>query len=66
MLTFSTSAIIIRVTRWWYEQVGYWGAPGTKAPSEDSAVPVYPINVPSYETPEIYQEKYGEVRRMCR
>jgi hypothetical protein len=48
--------------RWWYEQIGFWGAPGTKAPSEDAPAPIYPINVPSYETPEIYQEKYGEVR----
>ena len=33
--------------RWWFEQIGFWGAPGTPPPDEKTPVDIYPINIPA-------------------
>ena len=48
----------LTVPRWWFEQMGYWGAPGTPSPEQKEASPVYPLNVPSEDSKEIYDQKY--------
>jgi hypothetical protein len=53
--------LLLLLFRWWYEQVGYWGAPGTKAPGDEAPVPILPLNVPSLESIDAYEERYGEV-----
>ena len=44
--------------RWWLEQIGYWGAPGTPAPSEGSPVGIQPLSYPTLETKHDYHEIY--------
>jgi hypothetical protein len=54
-----TSANRISYPRWWMEQVGYWGSPGTPSLNRTS-VPVYPINVYSLPSPERFKEAYPD------
>ena len=44
--------------RWWFEQIGFWGAPGTPPPDDPHPRPILPINVPSEDTSEMYKKKY--------
>jgi hypothetical protein len=46
--------------RWWFEQIGFWGAPGTAPPDEESPIGILAINVPAESSPEAYREKYPE------
>jgi hypothetical protein len=48
----------LSVPRWWFEQIGFWGAPGTAAPGEKEATPIYPLNVPSEDSQKNYEQKY--------
>lgn len=48
----------LSVPRWWFEQIGYWGSPGTASPGQKEASPIYPLNVPSEDSPELYAQKY--------
>jgi hypothetical protein len=45
------------VPRWWFEQIGYWGAPGTPPKDDPVPRPIHPINVPSASQSD-YAEKY--------
>jgi hypothetical protein len=46
------------VPRWWFEQIGYWGPPGTPPPDEEKPIPIKPINVPSLQSPAEYEAAY--------
>jgi hypothetical protein len=46
------------VVRWWFEQIGFWGAPGTPAPEDSSPVGITPIAYPTLDTPEAYAQTY--------
>jgi len=48
----------LTVPRWWFESIGFWGAPGT--PPADDPVPrqIRPINIPSEDSQADYQAKY--------
>ena len=48
----------LTVPRWWFEQIGFWGPPGTPSPEDKEASPIYPLNVPSEDSQEIYAKKY--------
>jgi len=51
----------IEVERWVYQNMGYWGAPGTPPPDATEPISVLPINVPTLTTatsPESYAEVY--------
>ena len=48
----------LTVPRWWFEQIGFWGPPGTPSPEDQEASPIYPLNVPSEDSQEIYAQKY--------
>lgn len=56
--SFSKAFTYLNIPRWYLEQIGYWGPPGTKAPSAEKSSDIYPINVPSEDSLEIYQQKY--------
>ena len=44
--------------RWWFEQIGFWGAPGTAPSDEISPVGIRAINVPAEISPDAYKERY--------
>lgn len=46
--------------RWWFEQIGFWGAPGTAPADEAAPIGILAINVPAETSPEAYREKYPE------
>ena len=46
------------ICRWWFEQIGFWGAPGTAPSDEVSAVGIRAINVPAESSPDAYKERY--------
>lgn len=56
---FAHSFKAVTYPRWWMEQVGYWGAPGTPSLNRTS-VPIYPINIYSEPSPEAYAKAYPE------
>jgi hypothetical protein len=45
--------------RWWMEQIGYWGAPGTPFTNRTS-VPIYPINVVGEVSMAVYQSVFPD------
>lgn len=50
----------LSVPRWYYEQIGYWGAPNTPPPGEEHAQGIKPFNVPTEPTVDAYKEKYPD------
>ena len=59
----SSSSFLIYVyyfyfCRWWFEQIGFWGAPGTAPSDEVSPVGIRAINVPAENSPDAYKERY--------
>jgi Peptidase family C69 len=55
---FSDSYAYLGVPRWWFEQIGFWGPPGTPPPDEKEPIPILPINVPTLESPAAYKAAY--------
>ena len=47
-------------SRWWFEQIGFWGAPGTPPADESAPVGILAINVPAEPSPEAYRERYPD------
>jgi len=54
---FALAFSYLTVPRWWFEQIGYWGAPGTPPKDDPVPRPIHPINVPSASQSD-YAEKY--------
>lgn len=54
------SRVALSTPRWWFEQIGFWGAPGTAPADEESPIGILAINVPAESSPEAYREKYPE------
>lgn len=50
--------LLVCICRWWFEQIGYWGAPSTPVPGKSEPMPIRPINIPSMESSELYAERY--------
>jgi hypothetical protein len=46
------------LVRWWFEQIGFWGEPGTAAPGENSPAPLRPYTFPSENSLAEYKLKY--------
>jgi hypothetical protein len=46
--------------RWWFEQIGFWGAPGTPPGDELAPIGIHAITVPAEATAAAYREKYPE------
>jgi hypothetical protein len=44
--------------RWWFEQIGFWGPPGTPPPDEEKPIPIKPMTIPTMSSPEAYKEAY--------
>jgi hypothetical protein len=55
---FIDSYAYLGAPRWWFEQIGFWGAPGTPPADEVSPVGMLPINVPGEVSPAAYKSKY--------
>lgn len=55
---FALSFRYLTVPRWWFEQIGFWGAPGTPPADDPKPRPIRPINIPSEESPAAYEDKY--------
>jgi hypothetical protein len=64
VLIFSSSLFTLPLLshrcRWWFEQIGFWGAPGTAPPDEAAPIGIHAINVPAEPSPVAYQEKYPD------
>ena len=55
---FNHAFTYLTIPRWYMEQVGFWGPPGTPPPDEKKSIDIYPINVPSEDSNAIYAAKY--------
>lgn len=55
---FALSFRYLTVPRWWFEQIGYWGAPGTPPADDPVPRPIMPINVPTEDSRADYLSKY--------
>ena len=44
--------------RWWFEQIGFWGAPGTAPSDETAPIGILAINVPAENSPDAYKSRY--------
>jgi hypothetical protein len=55
---FTRSMRYMGVPGWWLEQIGYWGALGQKTPGREVAQVVHPINIPSVNSQQSYDDQY--------
>lgn len=56
---FSDAITQLSVPRWWGEQIGFWGAPGSPPPGDEHS-PVRVLTVPSEESRGDYAMRYPE------
>eukprot|EP01041_Mallomonas_annulata_P009869 gene9869-20534_t len=54
---FLTAARYMTVPKWWLEQIGYWGAPGTP-PAGELPIGIKPINIPGERSMDDYKKLY--------
>jgi hypothetical protein len=50
----------LRAPRMWFEQIGFWGPPGTPPPDEEKPIPIKPNAVLSLPSPEAYKAAYPD------
>jgi hypothetical protein len=56
--SFNDAYAYLGAPRWWFEQIGFWGPPGTPPPDEEKPIPIKPMTIPTMSSPEAYKEAY--------